>query len=71
METLQQWEVAEKQVPTTGVMRWRWLFQKRILPIAMTYAGLVLAPLCFSISGVVVAVFLLGLTGLDTRKKLA
>jgi stearoyl-CoA desaturase (delta-9 desaturase) len=64
MATLQEWEIAEHQAPTSGVQRQRWLFHKRILPIALTYAGLVLAPLCFSISGVVVGVLLLALTGL-------
>jgi fatty-acid desaturase len=63
MVTGRQWEAAEKHGPTPGARRW-WLFQKRILPIALTYLGLLLAPWCFSISGVVVAMFLLIATGL-------
>ncbi len=62
--TFQDWEVGEKQAALpNGKRRW-WLFQKRILPITLTYSGLVLAPGCFSFSGVVVAVLLLILTGL-------
>jgi fatty-acid desaturase len=44
--------------------RWRWLFQKRIVPIALTYSGLLLAPFCFSWSGILIAFCLLVLTGL-------
>jgi fatty-acid desaturase len=60
--TIQECKPAEKYA-TTPRAKW-WLFKKRILPIALTYAGLVLAPMCFSISGVVVAMLLLVLTGL-------
>jgi fatty-acid desaturase len=52
-----------EQNALTSPAKW-WLFKKRILPIALTYAGLVLAPFCFSISGAVVAMLLLVLTGL-------
>src|SRR5208283_6107724 len=34
--------------------RW-WLFSKRVLPIVLTYLGLGLAPFCFSVSGLLVA----------------
>ena len=50
-------------VATPWQRRW-WLFHKRILPIGSTYLGLVLAPFCFSVSGVALAVVLLYLTGL-------
>jgi fatty-acid desaturase len=63
MATIQEREAAEKHAPTPGAKGW-WLFKKRILPITLTYSGLVLAPLCFSISGAVVAILLLVLTGL-------
>jgi fatty-acid desaturase len=59
---IQECEAAKKSAPPPRA-RW-WLFKKRILPIALTYAGLFLAPLCFSISGAVVAMLLLVLTGL-------
>lgn len=48
----------------TSWQRGRWLFHKRLLPIALTYSGLALAPVCFSVSGVMIAVSLLVLTGL-------
>jgi stearoyl-CoA desaturase (delta-9 desaturase) len=48
---------------TAGRRRW-WLFHKRLLPLALTYSGLALAPFCFSVSGAVVAVVLLNLAGL-------
>jgi stearoyl-CoA desaturase (delta-9 desaturase) len=62
--------VADRE-PATGAAhaltarqrRW-WLFRKRILPVALIGAGLPLAPFCFSVSGAVVAVVLLNLTGL-------
>jgi len=47
----------------TSWQRRRWLFHKRFLPIVLTYSGLVFAPFCFSVSGVLVAVSLLVLTG--------
>jgi fatty-acid desaturase len=61
MATLQA--LAVEATPALRARRW-WLFQKRILPIALTYMGLVPAPFCFSVSGIVVAVWLLVLTGL-------
>jgi stearoyl-CoA desaturase (delta-9 desaturase) len=49
--------------PTAWASR-RWLFQKRVLPILLTYAGTGFAPFCFSASGALVAATLLVLTGL-------
>ena len=64
MAILQERKVVEKLAPPSNVKRKWWLFQKRIIPITLIYSGLFLAPLCFSIAGVVVAVLLLVLTGL-------
>jgi stearoyl-CoA desaturase (delta-9 desaturase) len=47
----------------TAAKRRCWLFQKRILPLALTYSGLALAPFCFSVSGLAVAVVVLNLAG--------
>jgi sn-1 stearoyl-lipid 9-desaturase len=63
MATIRECETAVEYAPTPR-SKWIWLFKKRILPIALTYSGLVLAPMCFSISGAAVAMLLLVLTGL-------
>jgi sn-1 stearoyl-lipid 9-desaturase len=59
---MQLWETTKAHARPPGANLW--LFKKRILPIALTYSGLLLAPLCFSISGALVAFLLLVLTGL-------
>jgi fatty-acid desaturase len=63
MAGLHECDAAEKHAVTPAAKR-SWLFQKRILPIALTYFGLGLAPWCFSVSGVVIAMIMLVLTGL-------
>jgi stearoyl-CoA desaturase (delta-9 desaturase) len=56
---------AGKQVPDLSRLeKGLWLFHKRLLPIVATYVGLCLAPFCFSLSGLLVALTLLLLTGL-------
>jgi fatty-acid desaturase len=55
--------VSSSESLTPRARRW-WLFRKRILPIAMTYAGLAVAPFCFSLSGLALALLLLIVTGL-------
>ena len=69
-----QWPIYEARVsmvpnqPTTAssLTAWqkrRWLFSKRLLPIALVYSGAAIAPFCFSWSGLVVGLVLLLLTG--------
>jgi len=63
MVTFRGSAVAAEPTSAPWARRW-WLFQKRILPIALIYAGAAFAPFCFSASGAVVGAALLVLTGL-------